>query len=845
MTYCKQFNSSLAAIALLASFPALTNAQDIDEVQVIGVFIPDEKRNTSEISNVLESEDFSLAGDSDIAVALTRLPGLSPDTTGKYVVVRGLTERYTSTLLNGTQLPSPDPLKTAVPLDIFPTSIIGNVLVQKTYSAEYPGAFGGGVIDLRTKSVPDEPFLNISLSTGYNSESTTKDGFSYYGSDRDWLTFDDGHRELPSIFRNDYQLTSLTPASLEQYGEAIPNIWSIDFDENKPDLSAKISGGTSRDTANGVVGMIFALDYSSEYRNQFGEQFSYSATNDGLVIQQNFSNSVCENQSVSTQYCGFNTTSWNTNLNGLLSVGWEIDSNNEIKYTGVLLRSSQKQVQIKGGSTDSNDLENTTRLDWKEREVISNAVSGEHTFDLIDAGETMVDWSYNITNATRDVPLRRRYKYFYDDGPGAFRISTRTDGNLTEYGYMEDESRDLVVNLTQVADIFGFETDIKLGAAYNEKERSSYYLTYHYNMGQITNRDLLFRVPEVIFGSTNIDPNGIYLQSLTRAADSFSADFENAQAYWQIDTRLTDTIRVSSGYRYEDSEQLVRATDRSTLTPLLVTQQIESFLPSATVTWEFAENMQLRFGYSETINRPDSRELSPARFIREDGRTEEGNPNLQFAEIKNYDARYEWYFGDSDSLTVGVFYKDITNPIEYSIASIGGEGQLDTVANADEAELTGIELEIEKQLGTRWNRDLFVKANATYIDSEVMRSAANFGEVTNLEGPMQGQSEILANVQFGFENLESNEFFNIVLNYVDERIYRLGTNSRPDLIEKPPFELNVVYSRDIYTAYDRPVGLSVKLKNLLDEGAERLQGSEIAEAYDIGTTLSIGLNYSF
>ncbi len=179
-----------------------------------------------------------------------------------------------------------------------------------------------------------------------------------------------------------------------------------------------------------------------------------------------------------------------------------------------------------------------------------------------------------------------------------------------------------------VRDIFGFETDIKVGAAYNEKERLSYYLTYHYNMGQVTNRDLLFRVPEVIFGSTNIDPNGIYLQSLTRAADSFSADFENAQAYWQIDTRLTDTIRVSSGYRYEDSEQLVRATDRSTLTPILVTQQIESFLPSATVTWEFAENMQLRFGYSETINRPDSRELSPARFIREDGRTEEGNPNL-------------------------------------------------------------------------------------------------------------------------------------------------------------------------------------------------------------------------
>ena len=152
----------LASCAIITSQAALSQeaqqagSDQVDTIITIGRYIPDEKRATSEISNVVSSSDFSLAGDSDIAVALTRLPGISPDVTGKYVVIRGLNERYTSTLLNGIELPSPDPLKRAVPLDIFPTSLVGSVLIQKTYSAEYPGAFGGGVIDIRTKVVPEE-----------------------------------------------------------------------------------------------------------------------------------------------------------------------------------------------------------------------------------------------------------------------------------------------------------------------------------------------------------------------------------------------------------------------------------------------------------------------------------------------------------------------------------------------------------------------------------------------------------------------------------------------------------------------------------------------------------------
>ena len=173
------------------------------------------------ISNVVSSSDFSLAGDSDIAVALTRLPGISPDVSGKFVVIRGLSERYTSTLLNGIELPSPDPLKKAVPLDIFPTALTSSVLVQKTYSAEFPGAFGGGVVDIRTKVVPDDTFFQIGVGTGLNSASTFKEGLTYYGSDTDVFGFDDGTRDLPGIIAANPTLQGLSAEQLEQAGEAI------------------------------------------------------------------------------------------------------------------------------------------------------------------------------------------------------------------------------------------------------------------------------------------------------------------------------------------------------------------------------------------------------------------------------------------------------------------------------------------------------------------------------------------------------------------------------------------------------------------------------------------------
>lgn len=844
----------LASCALTAPQIAVSqeaqqaNPNNVDTIIAVGRYIPNEKRATSEISNVVSSDDFSLAGDSNIAVALTRLPGVSPDVSGKFVVIRGLNERYTSTLLNAIELPSPDPLKRAVPLDIFPTSLVGSVLIQKTYSAEFPGAFGGGVIDIRTKVVPDEPFFEIGIGTGVNTTSTFKDGLTYYGSDTDVFGFDDGTRNLPDIIAANPTLEGLSPEELEQAGEAIPNVWSIDFQQNAPDFDFNSAGGTSFEVGEeGELGMIFAVDYGSEFRNKFGQRSSYkasSATESGLEADRDFSPRACEALGVVGSDCGYDVTTWDINLNAFASLGWQINVDHAIKYTSLLLRSSQKTVEIQQGRTNSEDLANFTRLDWVERQVWSHTLDGEHIFDFFDASETEFNWYTNTTKAKRDVPMRKRYTYVYDLNIDAFEMLRRNDANRIEFGDLDDTSNDIGFNVKQPFYIESVALDFKFGASYNEKSRNSDYKKYGFDLSQVSNDELRQFVPEVIFGSVNIDPNGVFLDEFFDPSSAFTAEFENTQLFAQLDAQVTDTVRVSAGMRYEDSVQSVNSTDRTTFEDIGINQELTKWLPSATVTWEFVENMQVRLAFSETINRPDSRELAPVFFVREDGRTERGNPDLIPATIRSYDARFEWYFGAGESLTLGGFYKEIDNPIEQSIFA-RGDGEADTIANAENATLKGVEAEIEKVIATIGDREFFVKANASYIDSEVTRSAENFDRITNLVGRLQGQSDYLANLQIGFDNLDIGEKFNIILNYQGDRIYRLGSLNRPDLVEDVPLQLNFLYSRDVNLWGDNPVTVRFRAQNLLNEKALRMQGSEIAQSFEIGRTFQLDFNYKF
>lgn len=855
--------------ALLAStvlfVPAGAFAQDaqddVEEITVQGVYIPDEKRSTSEISNILDSEAFALSGDGDVASAVQRLPGISRTREG-YVFVRGLGDRYSSTLLNNSAIPSTDPLKRIVPLDIFPTSLISSVLVQKTFSPEYPSDFGGGVIDLRTKAVPDDFVLEFGISGTYNTEATGKTGLSYDGSGSEILGYGGSLRNIPDEILQDVTLESLTPEQLEAAGEAIPNIWSIDSEPLYPGGGFNFVWGNRYDVGDeSAFGFYAALTYDVNQRNREGVRRTVTASNAGPVIRSNIAPEVCDLQNFEgedVQDCGLRQSNLDVSLNGIISLGYEFNNDHSVNFTTTVLRDSTKRALIeKGLFSGEEDLRTRSFIDWIESQVWTNQLTGEHYVNLFGDSETFqateINWRANISRSDRDVPLRRETVYEYNDNLDADLILPRTDSNFTTYNALDEETKEFGVDIVQPVYIGGFLADILAGFTYQEKERSFGLVRYNYEFPAGITTDLRQLAPEIIFGSANIGPGRIQLTEVFDASDFYTADYDNIQPYLGADIEISPKLRFRFGMRYEDSTQVVNTNERTgDQLPVRVTQKGEFWLPAATLTYEIIDNMQLRFAFSQTINRPDARELATARFLDDERNlTFEGNPNLRIAEINNFDARFEWYFAAGESLTVGAFYKDFTNPIEQSASALG-EDRLYSPVNAQSAELKGIEVEVEKILflqdwfGWDWlgTREMFIRANGSYIDSETVTAEENLGFVTNATRRFQGQSEWLGNLQFGWRDYDRGENFAIILNYTGERQNFVGLFGADDEFERPPIMLNFAYSKE-FEVGDNILELSVEAQNLLEDEVEFVQDGIVVEGYEIGRTFSIGFTYKF
>ncbi|WP_262689877.1 TonB-dependent receptor domain-containing protein [Kordiimonas aestuarii] len=854
----------VAAPALLASGAIAQESDDqdsgVEEITVQGRYIPDEKRATSEIANVIDADAFSLAGDSDVAVALQRVPGLSL-VGGKYVYVRGLGERYSSTLLNNSGIPSPEPLRKVVPLDIFPTSLIESVLVQKTYSPQYPGEFGGGVIDLRTKAVPDDFVLEVGIKGKYNSEATFKDGLSYDGTNSEIFGFGGSRRNIPDEILKDVTLESLTEEEREAAGEALPNIWSIDHETNLPGGGVDFVWGNRYDVGSeSAFGFFTAVTYDVNTRYRNGIRRTVTASDSGPVIRSNFAPEVCFNDDFKGEGgddCGVRQSNMDVSLNGILSLGYEINNDHSLNVTSTVLRQSTKRSLIeKGVFAQEDSLRTRSTIDWIESQVWANQLSGQHNFMLFGDSDvfqdTVFNWRANLSRSDRDVPLRRNTVYEYNSNLDADLILARTDGNTTIYNALDEETKEFGFDLEQAMYIADTPVDILGGFTYAEKERSFGLVRYNFAFPSGTTTDLRRLAPEIIFGAVNIDPDGIRLTETFDPSDFYTADFENIQGYLGADVELSPKMRIAFGVRYEDSTQVVDTVDRTTDDPIRVTQKGEYWLPAATFTYEIIDNMQVRLAYSQTIARPDMRELSTAPFVDDErGLTVRGNPELRITEIESYDARFEWYFAAGESLTVGAFYKKFDNPIEQSVNALGDD-RLITYVNGEKADLKGVEIEVEKILflqdwfGWDWlgGREVFIKANGSYIDGETTTAEADLGAVTNAIRPFQGQSNWLGNLQFGWRDYDRGENLALVLNYTGKRLSLLGVFETPDEYENPPLMLNFAYSKEFQVG-DNILEMKLEAENLLGDEILYTQFGVATEQYDLGRTVTLGFKYKF
>lgn len=830
-------------------------------VIVRGAFIPNEVRSTSEVANLIDAGDFALQGDSDAAAALARVAGIATSD-DNFIYVRGLNERYSTVLLNGSPLPSPAPLRRVAPLDLFPTSALKSILVQKTYSPNLPGEFGGGLVDIRTKSIPDSRFLEVSLGGALDTHTSLQDGLLYDGSDSDLLGFDNGDRDRPDVsngltaaFGN--ELTDNSSLLVMQEGTITP---AFDFG---------ITGGERFDFSDELsMGVIASVGYSNDWQTREGKRgFAFSQA-EGL-------GQFFDLDRRSTQ----NTVG----LNGLLTVGFDILDNHEISFTGLVTRSTEKEARTTEGVDEEDTIVRIDELEWFEKQLWTTQVTGEHIFPSLMNLE--LNWRGSYSEALRDAPYQLSNIYLLD-GQGGARLATAANANRFQFSRVDDDTTDFGVDLmlpilSSDGDCTYFcEIELKGGYSYVENDRLASNTIYDINgTGATDGTQRLDYIYNYIF-NTNA-PTGQPFGSVTEVAGEqfpqlYVATLEIDAAYVGIDAQITPYIRAAIGGRYEDA---ILAIDTRVIGGDLSNNLVEGvideqdFLPAATITWNPIDDLQVRLGYSKTLTRPQFRELAPAVFVNtETDVTFIGNPFLQNAEIENFDARAEYYFARDQFLTFGLFYKDMVNPIEEII--VPTENIQTTFLNAPAAKLYGFEVEYEQTLDLQewfgWDvlgdNEFTVKTNYTWSDSEVDAEGdvpINVGTplnpvrgLTDAAGRiedgrrLQGQSEHLFNLQMIYTDIDANLDANVLFNYASERIRTAETLARnlPAIFEQPPATIDVVVNKG-FELRGGEYELTLKAQNIFGEGYEAYQerGDDRidVDTYDIGTVFSIGLKRMF
>lgn len=838
----------------------------LNEVVVLGRYIPEVLRSTSEVAAFLAPEDLARQGDSDAAAALARVTGLSI-AEGKFVYVRGLGERYSAARLNGSPLPSPEPLQRVVPLDLFPTKLLENVLVQKTYSVEYPGEFGGGIIDLRTLNVPNENFLKLSISGSYNTETTGQAGLTHYGSETDWLGFDNGTRKLPAPVRRAMstgqriQSPSFSDEELQHMGHAFTNapLRLLQRNDSIPmNGSYSAAGGRKFDFGSFDLGVIGVIGYSNAWQ-----------TRNGRAEDGELDAGVLEVES----FYDYVQTDHKIGWDGLFGLGLDF-GDDKIDWTNLYVRRTTKLTYSREGFDGLRFADvRDDRTGWYERELMSTQINGRHF-----RGPWEFEWRSALSQTKRDAPYEMNTRFGFNSLVGGYTYSGGNSDNRISFSYLDDRvvSGGLDVKYVQpLSALRDIEYSAGLEASRNERSAQTRIFGFINNSSDVNRNFLIFQQrPDFLFANYNINRDQFVLRETTGAdgASAYDADLEVFGAYVKVDAEIIPLVRAAVGVRFEDATQSVTplnliASEGVPVAPEALEEQY--FLPAATLTWNFAEDQQLRLGASKSIGRPQFRELAPQVYFDTDSsRNFIGNPYLTDTEILNFDLRYERYFDRGQAFTAGVFFKQLDRPVE-AVVVTQSASTFQTYLNAPKADLYGAELEFKKVFGTPFanggallaNKDFLVQANYTFSDSKLRVSEGDVVFPLQAGGQprpasdfvidgdrLQGQSQHLANLQLGWQDDVAGSQATLLVTYASERTTARAPGGQPDFMQDPGTMVDFIYKKDFRT-FGQDLALDFKVQNIFGTGFDEYQsgndGFVQVNKYDLGTTLSIGLSAEF
>ncbi|MDP5205876.1 TonB-dependent receptor domain-containing protein [Alishewanella sp. SMS8] len=845
-----------------------TETEELERISVSGRLMSSaaaaaaERREQPYVAELLGMEQISRAGDSNAATALRRVTGLTL-VKDKFIYVRGLGERYSSTLLNGALVPSPDPTRNVIPLDMFPAGIIESLVVQKAYSPELPAAFGGGNVNIRTAAIPLQTTFNVAVGTGYNSLNSA-DGFSYAGGGDDWHGKDDGTRAISSeLAAAQNQFGVLTPINIaealgginatnlaqaqnivRELGTAFNRDIDISRTSVKPDFDGSVSFGSRFDLAKNVVfGVMTGFSYDRATQNIEEQERYYSISGEALTPLN--------------RYDDIRGTEHQIKLSGMLNFGLEFGVDHRIETSTIYLRDTKDEIKIKNGDSietinETNRFNTDTSLTYEERTMLSNQLRGRH--NLPSLWDLAIDWQYTDAKARRYAPGQVEYRYLNEtqaDG-SVFSFLRRNQNAVTySFGDMQDNTQNLSWNAHLPMTLGKAELTFSTGYNYFERNRDAQTDRFNFDTVGFSLQQLAGSFAEIFSDSHILDAgNGFKISNVTTQADDYLAAQMIDAGYAALELNYDYLFRLNLGVRYEDFKQVSLPLAADGQISGNVTDSVlveDGFYPALSLTWFVNDDLQARFGYSKTVVRPDLREVTPVLYV--DPLTDfkvTGFSGLTSTDINSADVRFEWYY-DNSNYSVGLFYKDLDNPIE-AIELSGSDGNLlMSFRNAESGKLYGVEAEFLQQLDMfngsigQIADNFFLAGNLTLSESEITIQRFPGANLTNLERGLSGHSKYVANLQLGFDSDNDKHNATLTYNVFGKRIAFAGVNGKDDAFEQPFNSLDVTYSY----APNSNISVKLGLKNLLDEDVEILQQGEILQKRTEGQSYSLSFSYKY
>jgi outer membrane receptor protein involved in Fe transport len=802
-----------------------------------------ERRNAAQISDSIGREDMKKNTGSDAAAVVKRVVGISIQN-DKYVFVRGLGGRYSNTSLNGSKIPSTEFDRKVVPLDLYPADLLEKVKVSKSYTADKPGDFAAGLVEMETLDFPVQQTAAVGFKVSSHSVTTGNTFGRYAGGLDGW---GGGGQPLPADLpkdsltrRNPLTGEGYTPEELQTYGLQILNsgpVWTADGGNSRYPFdgsatSAPLEPGFKASYGNtfGRFGLVVSGTYDQEYRTTEEEQNFYR-----------YSTAESNNQFLADWY-DFDRDTEKVTKGMVGNLAYRFSDNHHIKFRSILSTISAASTRLQeGNSSDFGAEIRDYMVLYRNQDTTTFQLSGEHFFEVGALG-SVLEW--RGASSTAQTDLDQRFSLYLDrTGNGVFNLTDNAQSLFIYANDLEDTLNDYAVDWTTFLSGSSWHGSLKGGLAYTTNVRDFAGRRLRFRPRSTAGVDLS-QSPENILVPENIRPDGWEIEEITRPTDFYDGDQQVGAAFAQFDWNYK-RWRAIAGVRYEASDIEVVTLDRQNPDEPPITSLIEDrdWLPAASVVYRLNASQNLRFSASQTVNRPEFRELAPFRFKPIAGGLEQtGNPDLVSASIQSYDARWEWFPSSGDVIAASLFYKDFQNPIE--AVQVSGAALTQTYQNADSARNQGLELEFRRNLGA-WTGALdhfTLILNYSYIDSQISLGPNTIQ--TNLDRPLVGQPDHVGNFVFEWLQPNWNSSVRLLYNYTGTKVSFAGTNGLDDVVEDPRGTIDIAY-RQGFKLFNVPWVVKLSGENLTEQERVWSQGGDLWRAWNPGRKVGISLGVNF